>query len=220
MDASPESADRLITTDEYYVSELPEHRRYLLEYHVQLCECHDPTCLHAHNPAQIRRVPILKGDAKWNYFPHKCKMGQTCTRTPCSKSHNDDEVKFHPTVYKTKQCAYSLSPTLACTEFGIHCPFAHSPEDLRNSLRLSSPVRSAIPKVSAPPLSSFHLEMLQGRAELERLKKLVMCGRCKQGEKEWLLDCGHLLCTQCGPREQQCPCCSQHVRKLRAVRLV
>lgn len=220
MAAPLEIPDRLKTTDEYYASEQPDHRRYLLEYHVQLCECQDPVCLHAHSAAQLRRVPMLTEGAKWNYFPHKCKQGTTCSRVLCSKSHNDDEVKYHPTVYKTKQCAHPLSPSSVCVGFGLHCPFAHSSDDLRYNSRFDSPVRSVLPKVSAPPLSSFCLELLQGQAELERLRRLVLCGNCGQAEKEWRLDCGHLLCAKCGPREQKCPNCGQPVRTLRAVRLV
>lgn len=205
----PDSASRSVATDEYYASEKPHHRRYLLEYHVQLCDCQDPTCLHAHSQTQLRRVPVLTDTARWSYFPHKCKQGLTCTRKSCPKSHNDDEVKFHPTVYKTKPCPHSQSPTEVCTAFGLHCPFAHSPTDQRSVLR-----PSPLPKTNSPPA-----ELLQGQAELERLRRLVVCQQCGQAEKEWVLDCGHLLCAGCGPRQRECPSCAQPVRRLRAVRL-
>ena len=235
----PKVRQKALTTDEYYATELPQHRKYLLEFHVNLCDCEKTDCLNAHSPEERRRIPVITETWKWSYFPHKCKQGFSCTKVSCSKSHNDDEVKYHPTVYKTKPCIYPLTDSHVCSNFGLHCPFAHSEKDLRSGLRPESSdseeeiadLRRSLrdrkigPKISAPPFQAtinmaVNLEKVHLRTSIERLKGVLTCSGCMKQEKEWLLDCGHMLCGGCrAGRLQLCPVCGEEVRNVREVQL-
>lgn len=202
---------KTLTTQSYYEAERPSHRRYLLEYHVQLCACTQADCLHAHSSAQLRRVPELTVESKWSYQPHRCKQ-VLCAKTECGLAHNDDEVKFHPAVYKTKLCSHPVDVRGVCEGFGVHCPFAHSDADLRQ-------LEVEHTKREFPRSRTLDETKAQLRADVERLRALVTC-RCSAFEKEWVLTCGHMLCGLCCTGHlRQCPICGADIRDVRALQL-
>lgn len=207
-------ADRkALTTESYYETEQPLHRKYLLEFRVQLCSCAAEDCLNAHSTSQQRRIPMLTSTGQWNYQPQKCKQ-VLCRKTDCCLAHNDDEVKYHPAVYKTKTCAHPVDSKGICTGFGPHCPFAHSELDLRKTQLVDER-----PKRELPRSRTLDQTKAQLRSDIERLRALVTC-RCSALEKEWLLGCGHMICGLCCTGHlRQCPICGSDVREVRAVSL-
>lgn len=52
----------------------------------------------------------------------------------CPYAHRnagDTERRYHPRYFKTGNCIYDTTETGACVKNGLHCAFAHGPEDLR-----------------------------------------------------------------------------------------
>lgn len=207
-------ADRkALTTEEYYEAEQPCHRKYLLEFHVQLCSCRLEECINAHFTAQQRRVPVLMSANQWSYQPQRCKQ-VLCSKNDCGLAHNDEEVKYHPVVYKTKTCSFPVDSKGVCTGLGLHCPFAHSEADLRKP-----PLVGQHPKRDLPRSRTLDQTKAQLKADVERLRLLVTCC-CSALEKEWLLTCGHMICGLCCTGHlRQCPICGADIRAVRAVSL-
>ena len=201
--------------------ESPKLRTFLLQFHTQMCECKEETCLFAHQQTELRRRPELLPGGKWNYAPVMCPQGATCKyREKCKKAHSNDEIRYHPDLYKTEMCRFPLTPKGICLEYGLFCPYAHHQAELRVIKHFPvSPRHRGKPARTAPPQRE-ELELLQLRQELEQLKTKALCTKCRLQVKEWLLNCGHLVCADCvSGALHQCPCCYAPLRKMHHVRL-
>jgi len=79
-------------------------------------------CDFAHDKLELRR----NLQQHW-YYGQKC-MKENCEDTECRYAHNDMELLYHPHVFKTQMChSMAFGPCLK----KHYCPFAHSPEELR-----------------------------------------------------------------------------------------
>jgi len=72
-----------------------------------------------------RRKPILYLGHIWNYYPVACNNKKEHNVSQCRFAHTEEEINYHPLVYKTVLC--SLKETCK----NRHCSFAHSLDDLR-----------------------------------------------------------------------------------------
>ncbi|VDM33120.1 unnamed protein product [Hydatigera taeniaeformis] len=107
----------------------------------QQCHNHRPyTCFYWHFPNQKRRRPIKKIDGTFNYNPDvycdkydensgTCPDGDDCPYA--HRNAGDTERRYHPRYFKTGNCIYETTETGACVKNGLHCAFAHGPDDLR-----------------------------------------------------------------------------------------
>ncbi|CAL8071354.1 unnamed protein product [Calicophoron daubneyi] len=129
--------------------EKPRHLKYLNEFRTQQCvlfleqQCqyHRPyTCFHWHFPNQKRRRPFKRPDGTFNYNPDVyCDKYDETTGTcvdgdDCPYAHRnagDTERRYHPRYFKTGNCIYETTEGGACVKNGLHCAFAHGPDDIR-----------------------------------------------------------------------------------------
>ncbi|CAK0796093.1 unnamed protein product [Prorocentrum cordatum] len=86
-------------------------------------------CQYSHSAAPPRRNPTRHAYAP-QLCPHAAAWaegrGGGCARGElCPWAHSEDEVNYHPEVYKTRLCQGGSS----CEDF--YCPFAHSAAELR-----------------------------------------------------------------------------------------
>ncbi|EUB56227.1 RING finger protein unkempt [Echinococcus granulosus] len=107
----------------------------------QQCHNHRPyTCFYWHFPNQKRRRPIKKVDGTFNYNPDvycdkydensgTCPDGDDCPYA--HRNAGDTERRYHPRYFKTGNCIYETTESGACVKNGLHCAFAHGPDDLR-----------------------------------------------------------------------------------------
>lgn len=107
-------------------NEKPEHAKYMLEFLTNKCEFRcDSICIDAHGDQSVRRRPYRLKNGAWNYFPQMCLAGEHCEfASKCMYSHNLEEIKYHPMIFKTQICAYKIIDG-ECIEHGPHCPMAH-----------------------------------------------------------------------------------------------
>lgn len=130
-------------------TEKPTHYSYLKEFRVDACplfkahQCgqHRPyTCFHWHFANQRRRRSVRRRDGTFNYSPdiYCTKYDENSGHCPdgdeCPFLHRvagDVERKYHLRYYKTALCVHPTDAKGLCLKNGIHCAFAHSPEDLR-----------------------------------------------------------------------------------------
>ena len=117
-----------------FAGERPEHRRYLEQFHTKKCErdCAGASCISTHVGEFLRRPLHRLESGQWNYSSSPCST-QQCNLQSCSLAHSYDERLYHPDVYKTSYCSYPQDERSGCQGYGQHCPFAHSPQDLRLS---------------------------------------------------------------------------------------
>lgn len=196
-------------------------RAFLVQFHTQLCDCKEETCLCAHQQAELRRKPELTPSGKWNYAPLMCQFVPLCKlREKCKKAHSNDEIRYHPDIYKTEMCRFPLNPKGICIEYGPFCPYAHHQTELRVLKRYPVSPRSRGKTARTAPPQREETELLQLRQELEQLRNKALCAKCRLQVKEWLLNCGHLVCADCvSGALHQCPCCHAPLRKMHHVRL-
>ncbi|TNN14786.1 RING finger protein unkempt, partial [Schistosoma japonicum] len=129
--------------------EKPRHLKYLNEFRTQQCllfleqQCqfHRPyTCFHWHFPNQKRRRPFKRPDGTFNYNPDvycdkydetsgSCADGDECPYA--HRNAGDTERRYHPRYFKTGNCIYETMENGACVKNGLHCAFAHGPDDIR-----------------------------------------------------------------------------------------
>ncbi|KAH9278482.1 RING finger protein unkempt [Echinococcus granulosus] len=87
-----------------------------------------------------RRRPIKKVDGTFNYNPDvycdkydensgTCPDGDDCPYA--HRNAGDTERRYHPRYFKTGNCIYETTESGACVKNGLHCAFAHGPDDLR-----------------------------------------------------------------------------------------
>ncbi|CAN0023122.1 unnamed protein product [Lampetra planeri] len=130
-------------------SERPHHYTYLKEFRTEQCslflqhKCtqHRPyTCFHWHFLNQRRRRPIRRRDGTFNYSPDVycskydettgvCLDGDECQYL--HRSTGDTERRYHLRYYKTSSCIHETDARGHCVKNGVHCAFAHGPQDLR-----------------------------------------------------------------------------------------
>ncbi|CDW52014.1 hypothetical protein TTRE_0000027301 [Trichuris trichiura] len=131
------------------VKEKPEHLTYLQDFRVDpctlfkqhTCQNHRPyTCFSWHFVNQRRRRCILRNDGTFNYSPdiYCVKYDENTGVCPdddrCPFLHRvygDIERKYHLRYYKTTLCVHATDVAGHCMKNGLHCPFAHGPDDLR-----------------------------------------------------------------------------------------
>ncbi|KAM3175934.1 hypothetical protein ACTXT7_007495 [Hymenolepis weldensis] len=131
------------------IMERPRHLKYLNEFRTTQCplfleqQCHNHrpyTCFFWHFPNQKRRRPIKKPDGTFNYNPDvycdkydensgTCPDGDECPYA--HRNAGDTERRYHPRYFKTGNCIYETTENGACVKNGLHCAFAHGPDDLR-----------------------------------------------------------------------------------------
>ncbi|CAH8611528.1 unnamed protein product [Schistosoma margrebowiei] len=129
--------------------EKPRHLKYLNEFRTQQCllfleqQCqfHRPyTCFHWHFPNQKRRRPFKRPDGTFNYNPdvycdkYDETSGSCADGNECPYAHRnagDTERRYHPRYFKTGNCIYETMENGACVKNGLHCAFAHGPDDIR-----------------------------------------------------------------------------------------
>ncbi|CAH8585535.1 unnamed protein product [Dicrocoelium dendriticum] len=129
--------------------EKPRHMKYLNEFRTQQCrlfleqQCqfHRPyTCFHWHFPNQKRRRPFKRPDGTFNYNPDvycdkydeatgSCNDGDHCPYA--HRNAGDTERRYHPRYFKTGNCIYETTENGSCVKNGLHCAFAHGPDDIR-----------------------------------------------------------------------------------------
>ncbi|GAA47820.1 RING finger protein unkempt homolog [Clonorchis sinensis] len=107
----------------------------------QQCQFHRPyTCFHWHFPNQKRRRPFKRPDGTFNYNPDvycdkydettgSCVEGDDCPYA--HRNAGDTERRYHPRYFKTGNCIYETTDNGACVKNGLHCAFAHGPDDIR-----------------------------------------------------------------------------------------
>ncbi|KAF2075097.1 hypothetical protein CYY_003617 [Polysphondylium violaceum] len=111
------------------------HLKYTGGY--KTVECHsvakkiectkDRDCFYYHKKEEYRRPPFDEGgQLLYSHSPCQTK----CSHPNCTYSHNDVEIMYHPTIYKTKMCNDYLS-NRACKK-GRWCAFAHGLDDIRS----------------------------------------------------------------------------------------
>ncbi|VDM02647.1 unnamed protein product [Schistocephalus solidus] len=125
------------------------YKKYLNEFRTsqcplfleQQCQNHRPyTCFYWHFPNQRRRRPVKREDGTFNYNPDvycdkydenagTCPDGDACPYA--HRNAGDTERRYHPRYFKTGNCIYETTETGACVKNGLHCAFAHGPDDLR-----------------------------------------------------------------------------------------
>ncbi|EGG25336.1 hypothetical protein DFA_03585 [Cavenderia fasciculata] len=138
------------------------HEKYMVSYKVSECSKHltcknDRDCFFYHKIEEKRRCPFdLNGNLVYSHLlcPEKCD------KVNCKFSHNDVEVMYHPTIYKTKMCNDFASSTNKCKK-GRWCAFAHGELDLRVVSRSDggvngSNVSSSPSRVSPTSKQSHH----------------------------------------------------------------
>ncbi|KFD72265.1 hypothetical protein M514_01320 [Trichuris suis] len=131
------------------VREKPEHLTYLQDFRVDpcalfkqhTCQNHRPyTCFSWHFVNQRRRRCVLRSDGTFNYSPdiYCVKYDESTGVCPdddrCPFLHRvygDIERKYHLRYYKTTLCVHATDVAGHCMKNGLHCPFAHGPDDLR-----------------------------------------------------------------------------------------
>lgn len=107
----------------------------------QQCQFHRPyTCFHWHFPNQKRRRPFKRPDGTFNYNPDvycdkydeatgSCNDGDHCPYA--HRNAGDTERRYHPRYFKTGNCIYETTESGSCVKNGLHCAFAHGPDDIR-----------------------------------------------------------------------------------------
>lgn len=79
---------------------------------LKLCPLNDQ-CLKAHpadSQVSLRRYPLTKDNSQLRYIAALCPLGEQCPRKEnCSLAHTSEEIKYHPTQYKTEMCATGQS---------------------------------------------------------------------------------------------------------------
>lgn len=129
--------------------EKPHHYTYLRDFRTKQCpdfllhKCtqHRPfTCFNWHFSNQKRRRPNKRRDGTFNYSSDNycSKYDETTGICPdgeeCSSLHRtagDTERRYHLRYYKTCPCIYETDARGHCVKNGLHCAFAHGPQDLR-----------------------------------------------------------------------------------------
>ena len=141
--------------DEYQALK-PVYRNHLEHFEVNYCpeSCLSPECVYFHKgrSTETRRKPVRLSNGVWNYLPIQC-LEEGCSNSLCSFAHCEHEILYHPMTYKTRLCAYSLTPQQICTKYKHHCPFIH-PELDSNGLP-GFPYNRQNPSESLPSLLSL-----------------------------------------------------------------
>ncbi|CAH8583068.1 unnamed protein product [Heterobilharzia americana] len=87
-----------------------------------------------------RRRPFKRPDGTFNYNPDvycdkydetsgSCADGDECPYA--HRNAGDTERRYHPRYFKTGNCIYETMENGACVKNGLHCAFAHGPDDIR-----------------------------------------------------------------------------------------
>jgi hypothetical protein len=82
------------------------------------------------DPRELRYQPRRCADSV-AHGPRGCRLG-----VACSLSHSEEEVRFHPLVYKTRLCPQGL----AC-ELRRYCPYLHTRQQQQQQQQSGAPVR-------------------------------------------------------------------------------
>lgn len=94
-------------------------------YLVKNCTgCIETPCLNCHKGQQLRREVKFLSATKWNYRPKKCQK-INCHSYHCQFAHTKEEIFYHPIIYKTLPCNYSLINGI-CSRYKTLCPFVHA----------------------------------------------------------------------------------------------
>ena len=201
------------------------HWRYIFTFKTSQCPlqaCRNTICWDYHSPQDRRRVPIYnQAKREFNYLPKNC----TCGEENCKNAHNYYEMAYHPLKFKTKEC---IAGEIAgkCVKNGIHCPFAHSREQIRRPATIYEEVttlQTPPPPLISPPVPTttdlFQLSREQGalEARLQQLqaaissrKQAQSCRKCERGLRTVVHSsaCGHAVCEECSrPQAFACVVC-------------
>jgi len=165
-------------------------------------------------------VPIYsEAKREFNYLPKHCSCGEQM----CRSTHNYYEAAYHPLKFKTKEC---IAGEIAgkCVKNGVHCPFAHSREQVRRPALIYQEVttsQAAVSLTSATPATTdiFQLSREQGalEAKLKQLQAAIasrkqsqLCKKCERAQRTVVHSsvCGHAVCEECSrPQAFACVVC-------------
>jgi hypothetical protein len=173
-------------------------------YQCTIPDCKIPSCPFFHKLQERRRdtekfayepkpcFAVYNGI--WN-DPVKCKKGDRC-----EYSHTSKELDFHP-----KHCQPTNRPQ----------------EEGKRNIRNEPSVQNFINKINKYKVEIRELEKdIQEKSiklqnvdqEIFNLKAMVLCYVCGNDAYDWILPCGHLLCTKCKATVvAQCLLCNQSV---------
>lgn len=108
-----------------FLNENQVHIDYMLNYHVARCPgniCDTEPCLFYHLDETRRRKIFRFSNTSFNYKPQECLNVKNCEyKETCIYAHNQDEIFYHPMLYKTVRCSYPLENDI-CSKYGVHCP--------------------------------------------------------------------------------------------------
>lgn len=138
------------------------------------------TCNSYHQKDDKRRDPYN------NYYSSELCSIPNCDNDFCGYSHNQTEVSFHPTLYKTYPCT-----TTACS-LGRFCPFLH-PKELTERVRQSQ--NSEFQNLQQN-LLLLDNQIKQEEKVLQDLS-IFICSKCHSSASTHTYTCGHLCCSIC-----------------------
>lgn len=115
-------------------------------------------CFDSHSVHPERRAPKQNEYNDWHPSTMKCTSNadESCKYgRACYFAHNDVEVNYHPTMYKTTLCS-DFEKDGVC-KLGMICPFYHYPEEQRKIEKetLSTDCKSDNVSRKAPPPQEF-----------------------------------------------------------------
>lgn len=107
-----------------YEDEYDEREDIPRNYHThKKHEDHGEFCLGMSSPT--RRDPF-----EVYYGPSRCQL-KNCARDDCFYSHSEDEVHYHPLIYKTKPCLNSEKGKICKITY---CPYKHDDDEPSDNL--------------------------------------------------------------------------------------
>ncbi|KAI3645219.1 hypothetical protein MP228_011383 [Amoeboaphelidium protococcarum] len=115
--------------------------KFLAEYKTERCKtngCALKECMRYHCEKERRRNPFISNTQKLMYKYDCCRYLENC-RSPeqCSYAHTENEILYHPKLYKTSQC-YRFQQGEECWEGNDKCcPNSHTiQETVQQALKL------------------------------------------------------------------------------------
>lgn len=142
----------------------------------------------------------------------------------CRFAHSVFEVRYHPKVYKTKNCE-NAHCTLGIACWGKHDNLASPPPPLAaNAPEELSALAPLYDLIADRELKSLKLtseltvinaQLQRTESELEAALRLASCCHCHNSPMRIaLVPCGHALCWECGEQEKCQVCAALAIAKV------
>ena len=139
------------------------------------------------NYRKNRKTLIRNGNMNYNYYPIMCKEKLQCNNQSCNLSHSEEEIKYHPILFKTKKCnddchmsicfdiAYQKIHQLQVSNFDVQdnenkvtlflCPYYHSINDYNNQMNMQNINYFKLKTIFYKRLRDFYLSELSEEVE-------------------------------------------------------